>query len=197
MFNSKHTKQIPYLFNIFSPWIFCRFLKFLKNVKSPFTIVWNCLHAVVCLRGGERGSPPSGFTHVNFLYFWWKTYYSLINCTTKQIISKYSAFKGDPYRNCNVQILCFQRGPNSNCNLKGICFQSGPQQPLKCVSTLLLNIIEGAPERNCNVQVLCFQRVPYRSCNVQVLCFQGGPQQPLKCVSTLLLNFIKEAVKKL
>jgi len=44
MFHSKHTKQIPYLFNIFNPWIFCRFLKFLKNVKSHFTILWNCLH---------------------------------------------------------------------------------------------------------------------------------------------------------
>jgi len=44
MFHSKHTKQIPCLLNLFSPWIFCRFLKFLKNVEPPFTILWNCLH---------------------------------------------------------------------------------------------------------------------------------------------------------
>jgi len=101
--------------------------------------------SVVCLRGGERGTclgppflgaPPWGVTHVNFPYFWWKTYYPHIWCTTKQIISKYSAFKGAPYRNCTVQVLSFQRGP---------------QQPLKCVSTLHLNFIEGAHKRNCNV----------------------------------------------
>ena len=44
MLHSKHTKQNPYLLNLFSPWIFCRFLKFPKNVESPFTILWNCLH---------------------------------------------------------------------------------------------------------------------------------------------------------
>jgi len=39
-----HSKQNPYLLNLFSPWIFCRFLIFPKNVESPFTILCNCLH---------------------------------------------------------------------------------------------------------------------------------------------------------
>jgi len=43
MFHLKHTKQNPYSLNLFSPWIFCRFLKFLK-VDSFFTILWKCLH---------------------------------------------------------------------------------------------------------------------------------------------------------
>ena len=59
-----------------------------------------------------------------------------MQCAAKQIISKYSAFKGPRYRNYNVQVLCFQRGP---------------QQQLKCACTLLLNFIEGAPKRNCSV----------------------------------------------
>ena len=88
--------------------------------------------------------PPWGVTHVMFPYFWWQIYYSLIQRTTKQITSKYFAFKGAPYRNWIVQVLCFQRGPNSNCNLKVLCLQRGPQQLLKCVSTLLLNFIAGA-----------------------------------------------------
>jgi len=44
MFHSKHTKQNPYLLDRFSPWIFCRFVKFPKNVESPFTSFWNCLY---------------------------------------------------------------------------------------------------------------------------------------------------------
>jgi len=44
MFHSKHTKQNPYLPNPFRPWIFCRFLTAPKNVESPLTISWNCLH---------------------------------------------------------------------------------------------------------------------------------------------------------
>ena len=44
MFHSKHTQQDPYLLNLFSTWIFCRFLKFPKNAASPYTIVCNCLH---------------------------------------------------------------------------------------------------------------------------------------------------------
>jgi len=48
---------------------------------------WTCfcvLYPVVCLGGGERGTclgsrlfggPPWGVMHMNFLYFWWKTYY--------------------------------------------------------------------------------------------------------------------------
>jgi len=59
--------------------------------------------------------------------------------------------KRAPYRNCDVQVLCFQWAPNRNCNLKVICCQMGPQQLLNCVSTLLLNFIEGAPKRNYNM----------------------------------------------
>jgi len=44
MFQSKHTTQNPYSLNLFSPWIFCSFLKFLIKVKSPLTILWNCLN---------------------------------------------------------------------------------------------------------------------------------------------------------
>jgi len=40
----KTHKKNPYLLNLFSPWIFCRFLKFPKNVESPFTNSWNCSH---------------------------------------------------------------------------------------------------------------------------------------------------------
>jgi len=42
------------------------------------------------------GGPPSGVTRINFLYFWWNIYYSLVWCATKQIISKYSTCKGPP-----------------------------------------------------------------------------------------------------
>ena len=90
--------------------------------------------------------PPWGVTRVNCTYFRWKTYYSLIYCTTKQIISEYSTFKGAPYRNCNVQVLCSEKDPISNGNSKVICIQRGFQQPLKCVRTLLLNFIEGPPK---------------------------------------------------
>jgi len=44
MFHSKHTKQNPYLLDLFSPWMLYRFLKVLKNVDSLFTILWNCVH---------------------------------------------------------------------------------------------------------------------------------------------------------
>ena len=95
---------------------------------------------------------------------------------------------------------------------EGNLLSKGPQQPLKRVSTLLLNFIEGAPEtklqcvcgllskcpyRNCNVQGLWFQRGPNSNCNLKVICFQRGPHQPLKRVSTLLLNFMEGALKKL
>ena len=36
----------------------------------------------------------------------------LIQCTSNQIISKYSAFKAPRYTNCNVQVLCLQRPPS-------------------------------------------------------------------------------------
>jgi len=54
------------------------------------------LYAVVCLKGRRSRhlpwappfwGPPWGATHVNFPYLRWKTYYSLIKCTTKQIIN--------------------------------------------------------------------------------------------------------------
>jgi len=38
MFQSKCTKQNPYLLVLFSSWIFCSFLKFLQNVKAPLTL---------------------------------------------------------------------------------------------------------------------------------------------------------------
>ena len=37
-------KTKPFLLVQFSPWIFCSFLKFLRNVKSPLRILWNFLH---------------------------------------------------------------------------------------------------------------------------------------------------------
>jgi len=70
------------------------------------------------------------------------------------------------YKADHKEVLCFQRAPketvmcryfafkgapNSNCNLKVICFQRGAHQLLKYVSTLLLNFTEGAPKRNWNV----------------------------------------------
>jgi len=80
-----------------------------------------------------------------FLTFGEKLYYPLI---PKQIISKYSALKGPPTETVMFRYFAFKGAPNSDCNLKVICFQRGPQPPLKCVSTLLSNFIEGAPKRN-------------------------------------------------
>jgi len=60
---------------------------------------------VVCLRGGERGTcfgppifggPPFKFYVRKFSLFLMKNFFSLINCTKKQIIHEYSAFKGAP-----------------------------------------------------------------------------------------------------
>jgi len=84
------------------------------------------------------GGPPWGVTRVNFLYFWWKIYYSLIQCTTKQIICKYSAFKGAG--------TLLSQGPQQQLQFEVNLLSKGPQQPLKCVSrpTLLLNFIEGS-----------------------------------------------------
>jgi len=70
---------------------------------------------------------------------------------TKQIIRKYSAFKGAPKETVMCRYFAFKGAPNSNCNLKVICIQRGAHQPLKYVSTLLLNFTEGAPKRNWNV----------------------------------------------
>ena len=62
------------------------------------------------------------------------------------VMCKNSAFKRAPYRNCNVQVLCFHRGPQQQLQFEGNLLSKGPQQPLKCVSrpTLHLNFIEGA-----------------------------------------------------
>ena len=38
------TTQNLYLYTLFCPWIFCRFLKFPKNADSLFAILWNWLH---------------------------------------------------------------------------------------------------------------------------------------------------------
>ena len=37
----------------------------------------------------------------------------------KAIISKYSPFNGAPYRNCNVQVLRFQKGPQQQLQFEG------------------------------------------------------------------------------
>ena len=80
----------------------------------------------------------------------------------KQIL----CFQRAPYRNCNVHVLCFQKGPNSNCSLKVICFQRGPQQPLKCVSTLLLNFIERDLHETVVCKYLAFKGAPNSNCIV-------------------------------
>jgi len=49
--------------------------------------------------------------------------------------------KTSDIRNFSENIRSGSTGPNRNCNLKVICFQRGPQQPLKCVSTLLLKLL--------------------------------------------------------
>jgi len=69
MFHSKRTKQNPYLLNLFSPWIFCRFLKFPKNVKSPFAILWNCLHEK-CFKLHNNFRLETGSTRKVSLSFW-------------------------------------------------------------------------------------------------------------------------------
>ena len=65
------------------------------------------------------------FTHI--------MYYTL-QYTLRHVL-QYSAFKGAPCRNCNVQVLYFQGGPSRNCN-----FAIWRQFAFK-----------GAAERNCNV----------------------------------------------
>jgi len=42
-----------------------------------------------------------------------------------QIITKYSAFNGPPYRNCNVQLLSFQKGPLYQLQFEGNLFSKG------------------------------------------------------------------------
>ena len=69
MFHSKHTKQNPYLLNLFSPWVFCRFLKFPKNVESPFTILWNCLPER-CFKLHTNFRLETGSTRKDSLSFW-------------------------------------------------------------------------------------------------------------------------------
>jgi len=43
----------------------------------------------------------------------------------------YSSFKAPPTETVMCRYFSFEGAPNSNCNLKVICFQRGPQQPLK------------------------------------------------------------------
>jgi len=69
MFHSIHAKQNFYLLNLFSPWIFCRFL---KNVESPFTILWNCLHEI-CFKLHTSFRLKTGSTTKIFLSFWFVT----------------------------------------------------------------------------------------------------------------------------
>jgi len=69
MFHSKHTKQNPYLLNLFSLLIFCRFLKFPKNVQSPYTILWNCLNER-CFKLHTSFRLDTGSTRKVSLSFW-------------------------------------------------------------------------------------------------------------------------------
>ena len=69
MFHSKRTKQNPYLLHLFTPWIFCRFLKFPENVKSPLTILWNCLHER-CFKLHTSFRLEAGSTRKVSLSFW-------------------------------------------------------------------------------------------------------------------------------
>ena len=42
------------------------------------------------------------------------------------MISKYSTFKGAPYKNCNVQVVCFQKGPQQQLQLDCNLLSEGP-----------------------------------------------------------------------
>jgi len=113
--------------------------------------LWGTL-AVVCLRGGERGTclgPPlmgaplscytrkfSLFSMKNFLFS--HIMYYQADHRYVPLLSK-----GPPTETVMCRDFAFKGAPNSNCNLRVICFQRGSQQPLKCVSTLLLNFVEG------------------------------------------------------
>jgi len=79
-----------------------------------------------CVQGEVSEPPPLGVTRVNISYFWLKHYYSLIQCATKQIISRYSAFKGPRFRNCSAQVLCFLRGPQEQLQFEGNLLSKGP-----------------------------------------------------------------------
>ena len=96
-------------------------------------------------------APPWGITRINFPHFWWKTYYSLTWCATKQITSKYFAFKGPLYRNCDVQVLCFQRGPNSNWNMYVLCRLTSSKGPRKETVVCKYSTFKGAPNSKCYV----------------------------------------------
>jgi len=69
MFHSKRTKQNPYLLILFIPWIFCRFLKFPKNVELPFAILWSCLHER-CFKLHTSFRLETGSTRKVSLSFW-------------------------------------------------------------------------------------------------------------------------------
>ena len=135
--------------------------------------------AVVCFKGSRAKhlprppflGPTRCYAH-KFSWFMVKNVLSTHIMCDKADQCNYSAFNGPPTEIVICRYFAFKGAPNSNCNLKVICFQKGPQQPLKCVNALLSNFIEGAPQRNCSVYVICFQR---------------GPQKQLLCVSTLFL----------
>jgi len=69
MFHSKNTKQNPNLINLFSPWIFCRFLKFPENVESPLAILWNCVHDR-CFKVHTSFRQETGSTRKVSFSFW-------------------------------------------------------------------------------------------------------------------------------
>jgi len=75
---------------------------------------------------------------------------------------KYSAFKASPYRNCNMQVVCFQKGS---------------EQPLKCVSIPLVNFIEGALKKLQCVSTLIAKGPPTATGICKHLAFDGAPNR--------------------
>jgi len=91
-------------------------------------------------------------------------YFTLIQCTSKLIINKHSVFKGPPYRNCNVQVLYFQRGPQQQLQIEGnlfsnaapratemckyTCFQTSLKESLKETAMCKFSVYKGEPNSN-------------------------------------------------
>jgi len=59
--------------------------------------------------------------------------------------------KGAPYRNCTVQVLCFERGPQQQLKFEGTLLSKGPPTATEMCKYSAFKLIEGAPKRNCNV----------------------------------------------
>jgi len=118
-----------------------------SNIVGFRTYLW-CIHSVVCLRGGERGTclGPSlrYYAHKFSLFLVKDVLFTHVMC----------------YKANHKQVFCFQRTPLQKLWCAGTLLSKGPQQQLKYVCTLLFNFIEVAPKRNCSVQVLYFQRGP-------------------------------------